>query len=257
MVKNGVDKRTSGPGGAGHRERLRRRFEGGGPAALGDGELLELLLTFAIARKDVRPAAGALLQRFGSLAGVLAAARERLAEAPGLGGTSALLLGVVRAVAARALEGRLRRRRRIASPEDVVEYLCWEVGHLDRERVLLLCLDAGGRLVECAVLAQGTVTQAPVYPREVARVALAAGAAAVLLVHNHPGGQCAPSETDRALTRELRETLAKLDIRLHDHLVVAENTAYSIASEKAYPCRPLCFGDDAKSDTPSAPPTRL
>ncbi|MBP7865556.1 MAG: DNA repair protein RadC [Acidobacteria bacterium] len=234
----GADGERSRPEGAdGHRRRLRERFLAGYPGAMTDAELLELLLTFGLARKDTRGLARETLARFGSLSAVLGASLERLREVAGIGDTLALLIRLVRAMAVRSLEEEIRERRRISSPADVADYLCLEMGHRDRECVLVLCLDSGNRLVSRAVLAEGTVNQAPVYPREVARIALAAGATAVLLAHNHPGGQCQPSADDLQLTRDLKAALEKLDVQLHDHLVVAGNRIYSIAAGRAFDCR--------------------
>ena len=226
--------RTAGPdgagGGDGHRARLRERFLAGGPAALADYELLELLLQFAVSRKDTKPTARELLRRCGTLAGVFLQPRGETAAIPGLGPSSRLLLALVRAVMTRALAVELQSGCRISAPEDVADFVRLELGPQPRECVLAIFLNAGNELVHHDRLAEGTVNQAPVYPREVARLALLHGATGVILAHNHPGGQCVPSRDDPELTRTLGDVLAKLDVRLLDHLIVTPAAVYSITA---------------------------
>ena len=216
--------------GDGHRTRLRERFLAGGPGALADYELLELLLQFAVPRKDTKPTARELLRRRGTLAGVFLQPRGETTDIPGLGPASRLLLALVRAVMTRALAVELQSGCRISAPEDVADFVRLELGPQPRECVLAIFLNAGNELVHHDRLAEGTVNQAPVYPREVARLALLHGATGVILAHNHPGGQCAPSRDDLELTRTLGDALAKLDVRLLDHLIVTSGAVYSITA---------------------------
>ncbi len=220
-AKQGGAARSRGSG-DGHRTRLRERFLAGGPGALADYELLELLLQFAVPRKDTKPTAWELLRRRGTLAGVFLQPRGETTDIPGLGPASRLLLALVRAVMTRALAVELQSGCRISAPEDVADFVRLELGPQPRECVLAIFLNAGNELVHHDRLAEGTVNQAPVYPREVARLALLHGATGVILAHNHPGGQCAPSRDDLELTRTLGDALAKLDVRLagssHRHL---------------------------------------
>ncbi|HQF87781.1 MAG TPA: DNA repair protein RadC [Acidobacteriota bacterium] len=214
----------------GHRVRLRERFLAGGPAALADYELLELLLQFAVPRKDTKPTARELLRRCGTLAGVFLQPRSGTADIAGLGPSSRLLLALVRAVMTRALAVELQSGCRISAPEDVADFVRLELGPQPRECVLAIFLNAGNELVHLDRLAEGTVNQAPVYPREVARLALLHGATGVILAHNHPGGQCVPSRDDLDLTRTLGDALAKLDVHLLDHLIVTPAGVYSITA---------------------------
>jgi DNA repair protein RadC len=216
----------------GHRRRLRRRFDAAGRQALADHELLELLLAYAIPRRDTKPPARELLNRFGSLAGVLFQPPERLREVPGVGESSATLFRLVRELFTRLLESDVDSGRRISAPEDVADYVRLALGPEPRECVMILCLNAANRLVHRTVVSEGTVNQAPVYTREVARLALLHGAVALILIHNHPSGQALPSSEDLALTRQLTDALAKLDIRLHDHLIVTPSSVYSIMNNR-------------------------
>jgi len=228
-AKQGGTAKTRGSG-DGHRTRLRERFLAGGPGALADYELLELLLQFAVPRKDTKPTARELLRRRGTLAGVFLQPRGETTDIPGLGPASRLLLALVRAVMTRALAVELQSGCRISAPEDVADFVRLELGPQPRECVLAIFLNAGNELVHHDRLAEGTVNQAPVYPREVARLALLHGATGVILAHNHPGGQCAPSRDDLELTRTLGDALAKLDVRLLDHLIVTSGAVYSITA---------------------------
>jgi len=228
-AKQGGAARSRGSG-DGHRTRLRERFLAGGPGALADYELLELLLQFAVPRKDTKPTARELLRRRGTLAGVFLQPRGETTDIPGLGPASRLLLALVRAVMTRALAVELQSGCRISAPEDVADFVRLELGPQPRECVLAIFLNAGNELVHHNRLAEGTVNQAPVYPREVARLALLHGATGVILAHNHPGGQCAPSRDDLELTRTLGDALAKLDVRLLDHLIVTSGAVYSITA---------------------------
>lgn len=214
----------------GHRDRLRRRFFRAGRDALTDHELLELLLTYSIPRKDTQPTAVDLASRFGGLSGVLVQPAERLMAVGGVGESTAVLIALARSLVMRSMEGELESGSHIAAPEDVEAYVRLALGCEPRECVLILCLNASNRLVRHAVIAEGTVNQAPVYPREVAKLALESGATAVILVHNHPGGQCRPSSDDLDLTERLRDMLVRLDIHLHDHLIVTAGGVWSIVS---------------------------
>lgn len=214
----------------GHRRRLRNRFLRGGRVALADYELLELLLTYALPRIDTKPLARELIDRFGTLGTVLQKEPAELGRIQGIGLHAAGLIRLIRDIWLQAMEETVRDGARITSPEDVALYVRSSVGHRDRECVQLLCLNAANRMVHQEILAEGTVNQAPVYPREVARLALATGATAVILVHNHPGGQCRPSADDLELTRRIEEILAQLGIHLHDHLIVTTRHVYSITA---------------------------
>jgi len=215
---------------SGHRKRLRQKFLNGGSGALADYELLELILSFAIPRKDTKPPAKQLLARHGSLAGVFQQTHRDLLNVEGIGANGATLLQLVREVWVRALEEDIENGKIISSPEDVVDYLRMSMGFRDRECVLVFCLNAANTLVHQEIIGEGTVNHAPVYPREVARMALLHGATAIILVHNHPGGQCTPSSEDLQMTRHISEVLGKLGVNLHDHLIVTSSQVYSITA---------------------------
>lgn len=212
----------------GHRERLRRRLLKAGREAFEDYELLELLLSFAIPRVDVKPVAKGLIQRYGSFAAVLDQPRERLLEADGVGPQAASLLLALRAAMVRYFEERAEKARKIAGPEDVARFVRGELGAESRECLMVLCLNDGGRLVHHATVIEGTVDRAPFYPREILKVALLHDATALILVHNHPSGDPTPSETDHEITRRIEAIAAEFDIRVQDHLVVTPRASVSL-----------------------------
>lgn len=133
------------------------------------------------------------------------------------------------------------KKQRVTSPQDAAQFVALAVlsaGDPGRECAGIIGLNSANHVVDVRVLSTGTVNQAPVYPREVARAALFANATAVILFHNHPGGQCRPSAEDLELTRHLGEALRLLDIALHDHLILAGNEIYSVTLGRAIPYAP-------------------
>lgn len=214
----------------GHRDRLRERFAEAGPEALADYELLELMLFRFIPRQDTKPVAKALLARFGSLAGVLAAEPQRIAEVAGVGPAVAQDLKVAHAVHLRAQRAELAKRTVISSWTQLVNYVRDALAHEPREQFRALFLDVKNQLLADEVLNRGTVDHAPVYPREIARRALELSAGAVILVHNHPSGDPKPSAQDIAVTREIVQALETIQVRVHDHLVVGRDGVASFKS---------------------------
>jgi len=222
------DKNNRKPHYAGHRKRLKERFRNAGRNALHDYELLELLLAYAIPRKDTKYLAKRLLQGFGTFRAVLDAPYGRLEEIDGLGEHASTLMGLFRACMSRYMEPDRDKKPVITCPEDVEGFLRAEIGGCAKERFMLLCLNAAGRLVHAQVIAEGTVDAAHVYPREVLRTAIDHDATALILVHNHPSGTLHASEQDMRLTRQLTDICSHMVISLHDHLIVTQGGAYSI-----------------------------
>jgi len=208
---------------AGHRDRLRERFREGGPDALPDYELLELLLFRAIPRRDVKPLAKEILKRFGSFAEALNADPQRLAEVPGLGEAVITELKIVQAAALRLVRGEVMQRPLLSSWSQVLDYCRAAMACKSTECFRILFLDKRNRLVADEVQQEGTVDHAPVYVREVVKRALELAASAIILVHNHPSGDPTPSQPDIATTKEIVEASEKLGIIVHDHIVVGKD----------------------------------
>ena len=207
----------------GHRERLRARFRDAGAAALADYELLELILFRAIPRRDVKPLAKVLVERFGSFAEVLAAPPNLLEEVAGITPSVVTELKIVEAAAHRIARGQVKRRPVLSSWSAVIEYCRTSMAFAPREQVRVLFLDKRNQLIADEVVQTGTVDHAPVYPREVIKRALEVSASALILCHNHPSGDPTPSRADIDMTKRIIEMAKPLGIELHDHIIVGKD----------------------------------
>lgn len=210
----------------GHRDRLRARFSETGGEGLADYELLELVLFRSIPRRDVKPLAKALIDRFGSLGGVCSARMEHLTAMNGLSEKSALDLKLFQAVAERMAKQAMSGRTVISSWSALLDYLRTSLQHETTEQLRVLFLDKKNRLLSDEFQAKGTVDHAPVYPREIVKKAIALDATAFILVHNHPSGDPTPSNGDIQMTQKIKEAALPFDIVVHDHIIVGrERTA--------------------------------
>lgn len=205
----------------GHRQRLRDRFLGGDDDALPDYELLELLLFFSIQKVDTKPLAKELLARFGSLAGVVNASQEQLAEFERVDHFSVTLFKAVRILAARLVREDLTERPALDNWDKLIAYLRATMAHRMVEQFRLLFLDRRNVLIADEVQHEGSIDHTPVYPREVVKRALALDASAVLMVHNHPSNHPQPSKPDIEMTRQVRAALEGVGVILHDHLIIS------------------------------------
>jgi len=206
-----------------HRKRLRERFLRDDGAAMPDYELLELLLCLAIPRRDVKPLAKTLLQRFKSFAGVLSAEPAELEKVDGVGEAAVAALKLARAAALRLTEATAKQRDVIGSHQALLDHCRAQLAHGATEEFRVLFLDSKNGLIADERLGRGTVNHAPVYPREVVKRALELGAVALILVHNHPSGDPTPSDDDVAMTREVRAAAEALGLTLHDHLIIGRH----------------------------------
>ncbi len=216
----------------GHRNRLRERLVKAGRKAFADYELLELLLTYAIPRKDTKPTAKSLLKRFGSFAAVLDQPRERLLEVEGIGPQTSTFLFAIREFIVRYLEQEVEYAKSISSPEDIAEFVRIHLGSAPRECLMILYLNDANRLSYHFTVTEGTVDRAPFYPREILKTAFLRDATGLIMVHNHPSGDPVPSENDHKITQRLEKLAAEFDIKVHDHLIVTPNKAFSLKTGK-------------------------
>lgn len=207
----------------GHRERLRTRFREAGAAALADYELLELVLFRAIPRRDVKPIAKALVDRFGSFAEVVAAPAGLLEEVAGVTASVVTELKIVEAAAHRIARGQVKRRPVLSSWSAVIEYCRTAMAFAEREQVRVLFLDKRNQLIADEIVQTGTVDHTPVYPREVIKRALEVSASALVLCHNHPSGDPTPSRADIDMTRRIIDMAKPLGIEVHDHIIVGKD----------------------------------
>lgn len=219
----------------GHRERARDRFNALGGEALADYELLELLLHMVLPQRDTKALAKELLTRFGTISEILGAPPARLAEVKGLGATSITHLKVLQAVAQRARRDQIARDQPILSSwSQLIDYCHAQMAFEPVEQFRILFLDKKNRLIADEVQQVGTVDHTPVYPREVIRRALELSATALILVHNHPSGDPAPSSADVRMTREISDAAKGIGIIVHDHIIIGRAGHASLRALKLF-----------------------
>jgi DNA repair protein RadC len=214
-----------------HRKRLRARFLDGGAQAIPDYEMLELILFRAIPRRDVKPLAWRLLDRFGDFNRVISAPVERLIEVRGIGVAVAQELKIVEAAAHRMAQSRIMQRHILGSWDALLDYCHTTMAHRETEQFRVFFLDRKNILVADEAQAKGTVDHVPVYPREVVKRALELNASALILVHNHPSGDPSPSDEDIGMTSRIQDAAEALGIVLHDHLIIGKSRELSFRSE--------------------------
>jgi DNA repair protein RadC len=218
------------PADARPREKLLAR----GPQALADAELLALLLRTGYAGKGVLQLAAEMLDKgkggFDGVSGLLHASLQDLKRVKGLGPAKRAELAAVLELARRALAEQLREREVFSDPAAVIRYLQLHLAQRAHEVFAVLFLDAKNRLLAMEEMFRGTLGQTSVYPREVVLRALHYQAAAVVLAHNHPSGSVLASQADESLTQRLKATLALIDVRVLDHVIVAQGESFSMAA---------------------------
>ena len=203
-----------------HRSRLRHRLITGGPEAVADHELLEMILFLAILRRDTKPIAYRLVQRFGSFANAIAAPMRELLEIDGMGEAGAAALKIVHAAALRLARAEVMGRPVLSNWDALMDYLNAAIARECVEQFRILFLDNRNRLLADEAQARGTVNHTPVYPREVVKRALELNATAIILVHNHPSGDPTPSHDDIVMTRHIAEAAETVSVAVHDHVIV-------------------------------------
>lgn len=205
---------------AGHRQRLRERFRTGGADAIPDYELLELLLFRAIPRRDTKPIAKDLIQKFGSFAEVINAPEERLQEVSGIGDSVITELKLVRAASLRLLKSNVVKRPEMRTWTDLIEYCQAAMAYETREQLRIIFMDKRNHIIADEVQQTGTVDHTPVYVREIVKRALELSATAIILLHNHPSGDPTPSRADIEMTKEVIKAAKNLGIIVHDHIII-------------------------------------
>jgi len=213
----------------GHRQRLRDRFLKAGLAGFADYEVVELLLTLAVPRSDVKPPAKALIARFGNLRGILDAPIEELRAVSGIGSVTPVALQIIKAAATLYLQQSGEGSDSLADPSRLADFWRMRIGALQNEVFEVAYLDSGYRLLRDGVdtLEEGTIDRAAVYPRRVIEAALKRGAAALVLAHNHPNGHVEPSEHDKVLTRAIVLAAETVHLKVVDHLIVSAQEMFS------------------------------
>jgi DNA repair protein RadC len=220
----------SGGAHEGHRERVRHRYLNEGLDKFEDHQILELLLFYCIPVKDTNELAHCLLKEFGSLSSLFEAKPQEIEQKCRVTENTAVLISMIPALAQRYFRDRWSKRQRLASAEDAGAFLMdMFVGHV-YEAFYAICLDRQRRLINAALVNEGTVDEAPVYIRNVLKPALLHHAANIIIAHNHPGGSRRPSGADVEATRQIINAFQYMGIDVLDHIVVAGDSYYSFSS---------------------------
>ncbi|MFK5996897.1 MAG: DNA repair protein RadC [Rhodobacterales bacterium] len=203
-----------------HRAQLHARFLKGGVEAVADFELLELILCRAIPHRDVRDLCKLLLKQFGSFNAVIAASPDNLRKIRDVGLAVINELKIVQAAAHKMAQLQVLNKDVLTSWDQLIAYCRSRMAHLTQEQFRVLFLDSKNVLIADECLQSGIVNHVPVYPRQIAKRALELDASALILVHNHPSGDPAPSTADISVTVEIIEALRALAIVVHDHVII-------------------------------------
>ena len=213
----------------GHREKMRQRFLKSGLDAFADHEALELLLYYAIPRRDTNPIAHALMERYGSLSAVLTAPVEDLKKVEGVGESAAVLLKLAPQLYRKARLSDAEQETVLSSVERVGAYLLERFAGEKNEVVYQLCLDRKGKLLACKKLGEGGVASADLDIRRLVENTLLTGASSVVLAHNHPSGVALPSRDDYAATDRANTALSVVGLALADRIIVADGDFVSMS----------------------------
>jgi len=214
----------------GHRQRLRERFLKSGANALADYELLEMMLFAASPRSDTKPLAKNLLAHFGDFAKVIHASPNDLEKISGISIAAIASIKIIHAASERMLKTEAAQGQIIQTWTALLDYCRVSMGHKKVEEFRVLFLNHKNALISDELQQYGTVSHAPVYPREVVKRALELSASSIILAHNHPSGDPTPSKDDIEITKQISMAAASLNINLHDHLIIAGNKYYSFKS---------------------------
>jgi len=208
---------------------LREKYKSGGCAGFLDYELLELLLTYCIERRDVRPLARELLDKFGGIEDVLKADTEELTKVSGAGVQTAVFFHLIADIATKIYRERLKDRdlSTLTSKNDLLHWLRGNLAFLSAENFMVLFLDVKNTIIATKVLSVGTIDKSAVYPREIIKEVLRCDAKSVIFAHNHPSGSTDPSARDKEFTDHMRDCLKEFDIHLIDHIIISKESYFS------------------------------
>lgn len=220
----------------GHRMRLKERFLKEGLDSFEQHQVLELLLFFSIPRRDTNEIAHGLLNKYGSLSGVFEAEPKDLANTPGIGDNSALLLSLIPQLSRRYFNDKWRDKPELNSSTKAGEYAASLFSGRHYEAFYIICLDSQNRVNYAQLVHEGTINEAPVYPRVIVEAALRHKANSVILAHNHPGGTLNPSKADIEATNRIRTALEAISIKVVDHIIVCGGKYVSFAERGLLLC---------------------
>ncbi len=216
---------------AGHRQRMRERFIQNGLQGFATHEILELILFYAIPQRDVNELAHRLENHFGSLHGVLEAPVEELVKVDGIGMNAATLLNLFSHAARRMELSREEAREDMSNRLKAQRHCQLLLGGMKNENFYAVCLDGQMQVIRDVLIAKGTLSEVQAYPRLIVEAVLRHNAHAVVLCHNHPGGQLAPSPSDIEATKMMIELLSGIGVVVADHIIVCGNQTLSMVTE--------------------------
>ncbi len=206
----------------GHRQRLKEKLLTNGANTLADYELLELVLSIAIPRKDVKPLAKELISKFKTFGGVITAKPTELSQIKGIGDTTIATLKIIEASQIKILKDKIEETSIISNWSELIDYCKLNIGNKDTEEFHILYLNTKCHLIKDETHSTGTINSSSVYTREIIKRVLELGATSIILVHNHPTGDSTPSKADISITQKIIKALETIDVSVHDHLIVSK-----------------------------------
>ncbi len=215
----------------GHRQRIKDKYKKAGVSGWLDYEVVELVLSYAIARKDTKPIAKELMNRFKTISGVLDADSKELKSVSGVSEHTALFLKLLKDIAVLYLENGLHGKDLLSSSEQVFDYLKVSLKGCVDEEFKTIFLNGRNQLVAVEALQIGTVNRSAIYPRKIVERALYHHAVGVIIAHNHPAGTLTPSKEDCAVTKSIKDALKTVEISLLDHIIIGGNDYFSFKSK--------------------------
>lgn len=218
----------------GHRQRLRQRFLAGEGRDMADYELIELLLTLAIPRHDVKPLAKKLIHTFGNFANVITAPDYRLKEVKGIKESSITVLKLIKVAAQRLCWQNLASDDSpvLLNVDILIDYCRSAIAYSEVEELHLLYLDAKLKIIEIELIQRGSVSGVSASPREIVKKAINKNATGIIMVHNHPSGSPQPSENDLALTIKIEQACELMGIQLQEHIIITKSDYFSFLEHK-------------------------
>lgn len=219
----------------GHRQRMREQFlKTDGFGNMPDHNVLEMLLFYSISRADTNELAHRLIDTFGSLNGVFDAPYSALKEVKGVGEQTAVLIKLIPSLVKRYLECSVADKKHILTTDDAVEYLRPKFSTLKNEELVMVCMNNSGKILKTITISKGGSDFTEVDTRKIVQEVIMNHATQIILVHNHPGGICAPSKADVIITNNIANLMRSINARLANHIIVTENDYFSFASTQKY-----------------------
>ncbi|BDU50688.1 RadC family protein [Haliovirga abyssi] len=211
----------------GHRKRLKEKYLNSGANGLHKYEILELLLTYAIPRKDCKIIAKELLNEYGNFTNIFSLTKEELMEINGIGENSAILINIINEILKINLKEKLNKKNKIENTLELIEYLKAKLSNNSKELFIIIFLDSKNGIIKDEILFEGTLDRNYIYPRELIKKIIFSNAKKVIFAHNHPSGDETPSKNDIKFTKKTKNILEEIEVELLDHIILTTNNYYS------------------------------